>query len=892
MRTRRLLADAEQMRRAFDGGTLIRLRATEGEPPELYRIEYHIRGLARGPDGQPVPQDTHLVEIQLTSEYPRVSPRCRVLTPIFHPNIDPSTICVGDHWAAGERLVDLVVRIGEMIAYQAYNIKSPLDGEAAMWADLNPQRLPLDGRDLRPSEGEAPVPPAVGDAPPRPATTALAVATPRAAPAESTAPPRLGETHAQASADRPRNGAPAPAARARTRGAWGVVVLMTGLIACTIWAVVAMLAERSDRQAAEKERRTAEVALMAEVKGRKDAEAAQKAAEKARQEAEAARTAAEEARRRALQDLNAARAAERQALQVVNAARAAVVDLNAALNAARVAERQALAAKEKAERSEADTRAVLDSFRGTTETPKPSPSKYLMLPIDKVASAVSTKSLFTGSEYERLIFPTWGKQEVFGIPFHVTDPKGKSVKNAIVLYGPMDGPARAMPKAVALKCGSPAKEIHLLSGVAGAGYIRGDNRKKTVCMIVRFHYRGAGTEDHELINGVHFCDFMADAPRYYEAPGSRLAMRLLDPVPNGLTQIRYLAIQPKDPAKIIEEIEFLKPMNDHTAPVIMAVTVERPVQGEKTGEQVGEVRTFLGHRGSVRAVAYSPCGRYALSAGGHPNGDGTLRLWDLGNGKEVWSKQADSRQCTTVVFSPDGRRAVSGGVDGNLKLWEVETGKELRAWPHGNCVNGLAFLPDGKHLLSGGDSGWLRLWDLDTGKHVKAIQDTGRIWSIAVSPDGSRAITGSHTDKLRRLWDLKTGMELRRFEAPEAYIHPVAFSPSGRNILTSGSDAVIRLWDAETGEDIRQFIGHSSTVVSVAFSPDGQRALSGSGDGTIRLWDVATGKELHRFEKFLPSPSWIFAAFSPDGHSAFSGAGDGIGRLWRLPDPPAAKDKP
>src|SRR5262249_21236391 len=152
VRTRRLLADAEQMRRAFGTSSLIRVHSSEGDPPELYRIEYHVRGPARGPGGQPVPCDSHLVHIQLTSEYPRVPPRCKGVTPIFHPNIDPATVCVGDHWAAGELLVDLVVRIGEMIAYQAYNIKSPLDGEAAMWADLNPQRLPTDKRDLRSAE--------------------------------------------------------------------------------------------------------------------------------------------------------------------------------------------------------------------------------------------------------------------------------------------------------------------------------------------------------------------------------------------------------------------------------------------------------------------------------------------------------------------------------------------------------------------------------------------------------------------------------------------------------------------------------------------------------------------------------------------------------------------
>ena len=50
--------------------------------------------------------------------------------------------------------VGLVVRIGEMIAYQAYNIKSPLDGEAAMWADLNQSELPIDSRAMRPADLE------------------------------------------------------------------------------------------------------------------------------------------------------------------------------------------------------------------------------------------------------------------------------------------------------------------------------------------------------------------------------------------------------------------------------------------------------------------------------------------------------------------------------------------------------------------------------------------------------------------------------------------------------------------------------------------------------------------------------------------------------------------
>ena len=153
VRTRRLLADAEMMGKAFRNFPLIQIQQVSGRPPELYRIVYRIRGLQRGPEG-PVYREGHIVEIQLTREYPRQSPKCKMLTPVFHPNIEPAAICVGDHWTAGERLVDLVVRIGEMIGYQAYNIKSPLDGEAAMWVDQNMQHLPTDPRDLRPPDFE------------------------------------------------------------------------------------------------------------------------------------------------------------------------------------------------------------------------------------------------------------------------------------------------------------------------------------------------------------------------------------------------------------------------------------------------------------------------------------------------------------------------------------------------------------------------------------------------------------------------------------------------------------------------------------------------------------------------------------------------------------------
>ena len=151
-RQRRLASDFRMMKEHFTDIPLIHLERAQGNPPELYVVSYHVRGIERLRGEEVVYRDYHEVEIKLPGTYPRTPPTCRMLTPIFHPNIEPAIICIGDHWTAAERLCDLVVRIGEMITYQAHNIKSPLDGEAAMWTDLHSDMLPIDCRDMTPPE--------------------------------------------------------------------------------------------------------------------------------------------------------------------------------------------------------------------------------------------------------------------------------------------------------------------------------------------------------------------------------------------------------------------------------------------------------------------------------------------------------------------------------------------------------------------------------------------------------------------------------------------------------------------------------------------------------------------------------------------------------------------
>jgi len=170
-RIRRLKLDYDTLIQRFANWPVIQVSGTAGMPPEVYRITFQIKGLYVSPTGEIQERDTHQLEVNLSLGYPRRAPQCRMMAPVFHPNFDEGSVCIGDFWAASEGLDDLIVRIGRMIAYQEYNTKSPLNGLAAKWAAQHPDLLPIDSRNIAPptdrpaQEVPAPVPPAAEAAP-------------------------------------------------------------------------------------------------------------------------------------------------------------------------------------------------------------------------------------------------------------------------------------------------------------------------------------------------------------------------------------------------------------------------------------------------------------------------------------------------------------------------------------------------------------------------------------------------------------------------------------------------------------------------------------------------------------------------------------------------------
>jgi RNA polymerase sigma factor (sigma-70 family) len=291
-------------------------------------------------------------------------------------------------------------------------------------------------------------------------------------------------------------------------------------------------------------------------------------------------------------------------------------------------------------------------------------------------------------------------------------------------------------------------------------------------------------------------------------------------------------------------------------------------------ERRWELRCFTGHPDAVPKATLSRDGRLVLSAG---RSEPSPRIWDLATGQELRRGAGHDSWVWDVAFLPDGKRALSAGVDG-LRLWEVATGKLLQRFTgHERQVYRLAVSADGRQALSGSQDTTVRLWDVTTGRELRRFAGhTEDVSCVAFSPDGCLALSGCTDDQLR-LWDVASGRELRRLAGGRVGV----FSPDGRRVLSAGPDRLLRLWDVTTGRELRRFAGHTDAICCVAFSADGRRALSGGDDNTVRLWDVATGRQLRCLRGHADVISSV--TFTPDGRRALSASYDRTLRLWALP---------
>ncbi len=152
-RQRRLEADFRSVQQLDDESSIFSFLAS-GDPPNRYRLLFDGPGICKDATGKIRVVDKHEVIVELGSAYPRLVPNLLWQTPIFHPNISNNgVVCLGGygtHWVPSLTLDEMSTMLWDMIRYKNFDIQSPYNRDAALWArDQRKYSFPLDERSIR-----------------------------------------------------------------------------------------------------------------------------------------------------------------------------------------------------------------------------------------------------------------------------------------------------------------------------------------------------------------------------------------------------------------------------------------------------------------------------------------------------------------------------------------------------------------------------------------------------------------------------------------------------------------------------------------------------------------------------------------------------------------------
>ncbi len=247
--------------------------------------------------------------------------------------------------------------------------------------------------------------------------------------------------------------------------------------------------------------------------------------------------------------------------------------------------------------------------------------------------------------------------------------------------------------------------------------------------------------------------------------------------------------------------------------------------------------------------------------------DHIVRLTDVTTGRELATldkRNAGTYPGSNIAFSPDGK-TVAFGRQGKIHLWNTETGTSFdiplldEHNPNGNGdlipppgamllhrsqPSALVFSPDGKKLVSGTMDGKVQMWDAETGvalapllagqrePNKTSINYRDTITTLTYSSDGAMLAVGSE-QKIRLLGSSK---QPSLKDVPRG-TKSLAFSPDDTVLLAGMRNGSIELFDMTIGGKITTLNGHTSIVETLVFSPDGKTLVSAGQDGTILVWD-------------------------------------------------------
>ena len=184
--------------------------------------------------------------------------------------------------------------------------------------------------------------------------------------------------------------------------------------------------------------------------------------------------------------------------------------------------------------------------------------------------------------------------------------------------------------------------------------------------------------------------------------------------------------------------------------------------------------------------------------------DGLIRIVNTDTMAETRTIANHADWVTSIAWSDDGTRLVSGSRDKSAKVFNANSGELLVSYPgHAAAVRGVAFLPDGKQVYSAGTDKKLHRWDAETAKKAAEVSVGGEVYKI-VRGDTFVFVPGAD-NQLRRInqSDNKVTHSLVGYQD---WVLSTCYHAGTNQVAGGAMNGEVRLWNATDGTLVRNWI--------------------------------------------------------------------------------------
>lgn len=264
--------------------------------------------------------------------------------------------------------------------------------------------------------------------------------------------------------------------------------------------------------------------------------------------------------------------------------------------------------------------------------------------------------------------------------------------------------------------------------------------------------------------------------------------------------------------------------------------------------------------------------------------NGLFSLYEVPSFSNIHSLSLASSPISAVSTNKTGEwLALGSSKTGHLLVWEhASESNILKQSSHLDTMTTLSYSPDSTRIVTGADDGLIKIWDVSSGFHIATFTEhTSAVTASAYSKRGNILFTSS-LDGSVRAWDMLRYRNFRTFTAPTRLSFScLAIDPSAEIVCAASHDSFdVHLWSVQTGALLDRLSGHEGPVSSLAFTPDGRYLVSGSWDRTIRVWSVFDRSQTS--EALQLTSDLLCVAIRPDSAQIAASTLDGSISFWNL----------